>query len=134
METLTIVCALISAGIVTGQYSMPTVVMDTPSNSECPPDHYMDAVRAQISNKVSGMLDKACGNPVFGWKQIAFLNMTDPDQNCPTAWRLYEYDSERACGRLATDGESCNSVQYSSDGYAYTQVCGRITGYQYAKS
>ena len=130
-KMLTVVCVLVSAGLVAGHYNMPTVIMDNPSNSVCPPDSHMDAVRTQLSNKISGMLAKTCGGSEYGWKKIAFLNMTDPDQNCPAAWRLYEYGLERACGR-PVGVESCDSVQYSSDGYAYTQVCGRITGYQYA--
>ena len=60
--------------------------------------------------------------------------MTDPDQTCPSSWRLYSQDSVRACGRQESDTASCSSVQFSPDGYEYTHVCGRIIGYQFAST
>ena len=62
---------------------------------------------------------------------MAFLNMTDPDETCPEHWRLYEQQNLRACGRQQSNTASCESVQFNSGGYSYTQVCGRVTGYQY---
>ena len=62
---------------------------------------------------------------------MGFLDMTDPDQTCPSSWRLYSQDSVRACGRQESNTASCDSVQFSPEGYEYTQVCGRIIGYQY---
>ena len=50
----------------------------------------------------------------------------------PSPWRLYSQDSVRACGRQETNIGSCDSVQFSPNGYEYTQVCGRIIGYQFA--
>jgi len=37
----------------------------------------------------------------------------------------------RACGRQESSLGSCDSVMFSTNGMEYTQVCGRITGYQY---
>ena len=128
---VTVVCALVSACLVAGHYHIPTVIMDNPTNSACPPDSYLDAVRNQLNKNISDMLQSTCGDSRSGWKQVAFLNMTDPDENCPDAWRLYQDGSVRACGR-PVGGASCNSVNFSPDGYAYTKICGRVTGYQYA--
>ena len=33
------------------------------------------------------------------WHHVAYLNMTDPSQQCPPAWREYNYPQFRACGR-----------------------------------
>ena len=63
---------------------------------------------------------------------MVYVNMTDPVQACPEQWRLYTQGTARACGRQTTSGASCDAVQFSIDGNAYTQVCGRVTGYQYA--
>ena len=63
---------------------------------------------------------------------MGFLDMTDLNQTCPSSWRLYSQDSVRACGRQESNIGSCDSVQFSPDGYEYTQVCGRILGYQFA--
>ena len=133
---IAVVCVLVvSTGLVAGQiYHILTVSMTTPGNSSCPPDRHVDAIRGDISRRVSGILTNkfACGTS--GWRQVAYLNMTDPDQTCPTAWRLYEQDSVRACGRKERNGASCDSVEFTADidGHSYTHVCGRIHGFGYA--
>ena len=127
-ELITVVCTL---GLVAGQYHIPTVIVDTPTNSVCPSKSHIDAIRSQITRKISNVLVQTCGNPSYGWKRVAFLNMTDPNQTCPDAWRLYQYNSVSACGRQQ-GGPSCYSVEYDSESYVYSNVCGRITGYQYS--
>ena len=121
----TIVCVLVSA-LVAGQvYHIPAVSMATPENSVCPPNTHLEAI---INYEISA-ITSPCGGP--GWRQIAYLNMTDPDQTCPQQWRLYEQDTIRACGRQNSHIARCDSDQLSYNGYAYTEVCGRITGYQH---
>jgi dynein heavy chain len=122
---------LISAGLVAGHdiYHMPTVSMEAPDDSTCPPNSHVDAVKTQLSDKISDILSR-CGGP--GWKRVAYLNMRDPNQTCPEQWRLYEDGPLRACGRLEADGSTCDSVLFSTGDYAYDRVCGRITGYMYA--
>ena len=131
-----VVCVLISTGLVAGEtYRMPAVILDTPENYTCP-ESQLEAARTNISNNVRDILVEiagvipACGGS--GWRRVAYLDMTDPNQICPQAWRLFNRDSVRACGRQTSGGASCDSMQYSSNGYEFTQVCGRITGYQYA--
>ena len=139
-QLYTAVCVLISAGLATAQiYHIPTVSLDTPDNSVCPPDAQLETVRNIISANLSDILVEIAANKTTipecggsGWRRVAFLNMTDPDQTCPSSWRLYSQDSVRACGRHESDTASCDSVQFSPDGYEYTQLCGRIIGYQFA--
>ena len=134
------VCVLTSAGLATAQtYHIPTVSLDTPDNSVCPPDAQLEIVRNSISANLSDILVEIAANKTFipecggsGWRRVAFLDMTDPDQTCPSSWRLFSQGSVRACARRETNTSSCDSVQFSPDGYEYTQVCGRIVGYQYA--
>ena len=57
-------------------------------------------------------------------QRVAFLNMSDPSEQCPSAWR--EYSGVRVCGR---PGQGCWSVNYSSS-VQYRRVCGRVVGYQ----
>ena len=65
------------------------------------------------------------------WNSVAYLNMTDPLQQCPPAWREYNTSGIRACGRpTATEG-TCTTVLYSVD-RQYNKVCGRLIGYQIA--
>ena len=66
-----------------------------------------------------------------GWTRLAYLDMSDDAQNCPPAFHLYnETDEVRACGRNETIA-SCVSVQFPSNGISYSQICGRVVGYQY---
>ena len=66
-----------------------------------------------------------------GWTRLTYLDMTDATQNCPSGFRLYQSGGVRACGRPATNSGSCVSVQFPSNGISYSQICGRVTGYQY---
>ena len=49
------------------------------------------------------------------WHPIAFLNMTDPSQQCPPAWREYNTSGIRACGRASSNEGSCSSVAYMAE-------------------
>ena len=117
--TIVIVCVLVSAALVAGQaYNMPAVSFNARYNSYtvCPPDTHLDAVKTELSNKISDVLATKfpCGGT--GWRRIAYLNMTDPDQTCPGQWRLYEQDTIKACGRKDSIAATCDSVQFSSNG------------------
>ena len=67
-----------------------------------------------------------------GWTRLAYLDMSDATQNCPSGFRLYQSGGVRACGRPVTNSGSCVSVQFPSNGISYSQICGRVTGYQYS--
>uniref|UniRef100_A0A1X7UBY8 Uncharacterized protein n=1 Tax=Amphimedon queenslandica TaxID=400682 RepID=A0A1X7UBY8_AMPQE len=65
-----------------------------------------------------------------GWTRLAYLDMSDATQNCPSGFRLYQSGGVRACGR-PNQGAGCTaSVQFPSNGISYSQICGRVTGYQ----
>ena len=68
-----------------------------------------------------------------GWTRLAYLDMSDSTVNCPTGFKLYESNGVRACGRT-TSGGSCQSVKFPSNGVSYSQVCGRVVGYQYGST
>ena len=74
-------------------------------------------------------MEELCGSG--GWTRLAYLDMSDSTENCPSGFRLYQSGGVRACGRATSSGGSCTSVQFPSNGIRYSQVCGRVTGYQY---
>uniref|UniRef100_A0A1X7VMY6 Fibrinogen C-terminal domain-containing protein n=1 Tax=Amphimedon queenslandica TaxID=400682 RepID=A0A1X7VMY6_AMPQE len=76
-------------------------------------------------------MEELCGSG-GGWTRLAYLDMSDSTVNCPSGFRLYQSGGVRACGRPVTSSGSCVSVQFSSNGISYSQVCGRVTGYQYS--
>ena len=63
------------------------------------------------------------------WFNIARLNMSDPSQRCPSAWREYNSSGVRACRRPDTTTGSCPGTVYVT-GRQYNRVCGRVIGYQ----
>ena len=73
-------------------------------------------------------LNEQCGGEE-GWLQVAYLNMSDPFDQCPPAWAPSPRLDRQLCGRR--HASSCNRVTYSSSGMPYSRVCGRIVAYAY---
>ena len=68
-----------------------------------------------------------------GWTRIAYLDMSDSTEECPPRFRLYQSGGVRACGRQSTNDAGCQStVMFPSYNISYSQVCGRVVGYQYS--
>ena len=72
-----------------------------------------------------------CGG-TGGWRRVVYLNMTDPNTNCPSGWNLTTY-SKRTCGKVNTLYLTCDSVFFPVSGGNYTSVCGSIRAYQYGQ-
>ena len=82
-----------------------------------------------LTEQITSNARYTCGG-TEGWRRAVYLDMTDPNTNCPSGWNMTGY-SKRTCGR-ATDGyNTCDSVFFPVDGGPYSQVCGRIRAYQY---
>ena len=77
----------------------------------------------------NGSILLQCGEGI--WYQVAYLNMTDPSQQCPSAWREYNNSQFRACRRPVSGGASCPS-QIFPISRQYSKVCGRVIGIQVA--
>ena len=86
----------------------------------------------ELINNRESIYDTAelkCGG-TWGWRHAVYLDMTDPNTNCPSGWQLTGY-SKRTCGRATSSSLSCDSVFFPVSGGPYSQVCGRIRAYQY---
>ena len=81
------------------------------------------------SNLAYCHMGELCGTE-GGWTRLAYLDMSDSTQKCPAGFRQYELNGVRACGRPTNDGGSCQSVLFPSNGVSYSQVCGKVIGYQ----
>ena len=119
----------------------PSVAIGSQSSGSCPSQSKLEAARDSLMQNVSDIILETvlpviqqqrspcgCNLPGNSWKRIAFLD-TSSSQPCPSAWNLIR-SPLTACGRRFSTRASCNSAVYSSNGTAYTQVCGRITGIQ----
>ena len=78
---------------------------------------------------ISPQTQSQCGLGM--WWRVAYLDMTDPSQQCPSAWREYNTSGVKACGRPANSTGSCAAEFYFTN-CQYSRVCGRIIGYQVA--
>uniref|UniRef100_A0A1X7T4X3 Fibrinogen C-terminal domain-containing protein n=1 Tax=Amphimedon queenslandica TaxID=400682 RepID=A0A1X7T4X3_AMPQE len=96
------------------------------------PSGVYDLVTANGTSSYSAYCNMGtlCGSG-GGWTRLAYLDMSDSTVNCPSGFRLHQSGGVRACGRATSSVGSCVSVQFSSNGISYSQVCGRVTGYQH---
>ena len=105
--------------------------IESQSNSAlkgCPPAEEIQAARDSLRAVVHDILQ--CAIPMCGdglWHRVAFLNMSDPTQQCPSAWREYNSNRTRTCARPTNNW--CSGVTYSVN-HQYSKVCGRIIEYQ----
>ena len=79
-----------------------------------------------VAVKVAPIIDN-CGPGV--WYRVARLNMSDPSQQCPSAWVEYNTSGVRACGISNASNASCPGISYATS-RQYSRVCGRAIGYQ----
>ena len=99
-------------------------------NPSFPSDHYW--IRSSNGSAVRVYCDfnRQCScDGSSTWTRVAFLNMSDLNQVCPSNWITIS-SPVRTCGRGRTSSRGCNSVFYSTFGLTYSRVCGRIIAYQ----
>ena len=114
-------------------------VLQRDGSQTCPSEEQREGLRNEIKNATQRLLRESvvpllqasptehpCGGT--GWRRVAYLNMSDPSQQCPSAWRE-NTTPHRTCGRKYTIG-TCEGVTYTTGSQQYNQVCGRIIGYQ----
>ena len=70
----------------------------------------------------------SCGGVTGGWMRVAELDMTNSSQQCPSGLQERIDSGIRTCGRI-TGLPGCSSVTYTVPSN-YSQVCGKIIGYQ----
>ena len=101
---------------------------------DCPVQEKRDEVIQNITTDIMDIIRDMyaplihnCGEGE--WYRVAYLNMSDPTQQCPSAWREYNNSGVRACGRPVSSSGSCPGRSYTT-GRQYSNVCGRAVGYQ----
>ena len=88
-----------------------------------------DLMKENLTEQITNNARYTYGG-TWGWRRAVYLDMTDPNTNCPSGWQLTGY-SKRTCGRASTGWWSCDSIFFPVSGGPYSQVCGRIRAYQY---
>ena len=113
-------------------------VLQGNGSQTCPSEAQRGITRNEVKNATRRLLRESvvpllqpsqtfsCGST--GWRRVAYLNMSDPSQQCPSVWQEIT-SPHRVCGRRSTT-RSCEGVNYTTGSEQYDQVCGRIIGYQ----
>ena len=73
-------------------------------------------------------MGELCGQD-GGWTRIAYLDMSDISQNCPSGLEALDTGGIRVCRREGTAG-GCRSNIFQTNGISYSQICGKVVGYQ----
>ena len=107
-------------------FRLQSVVIQERTSGICPAS--VAEARANASQRLSTILQNNLAVPECGpgyWVQVASLNLTDPQQNCPSPW-VMETTPGRSC---AAASPPCASVYFDTFGVIYQKVCGMALGY-----
>ena len=94
-----------------------------------PSDYYIIADSHGHARHVYCNMGTLCSSR-GGWMRVAYLNKTDSNEECPDRFRLYSENGVRACGRPVSNGGSCAGITFPLGNIEYSQVCGKVIGYQ----
>ena len=64
------------------------------------------------------------------WVKLASWNISEPGSSCPSGLQLFVNGTVSACGIQEGTFLTCQSLPLFSSPVPYTQVCGRMRGYQ----
>ena len=132
-----VVIAAVAVATAYAQVTYPTTVIAVEGGG-CPVSTDLQAALSQIKTNVRDILSNYTANRTYcggtgGWNRIAFLDMTDPVEQCPSTWSEVSTTEvfARACGGVVLGDQTCDSSTFSNtDAIEYSQVCGRMVGYQ----
>ena len=103
-------------------------------NCMCPPQANLEQAHANIRIFIQGFIKnftsdilQECGSGE--WHTVVNLNMTDPSQQCPSAWMEYSSGGVRACEQIQNVAGGCDGATFKTN-RSYNKICGRATGYQ----
>ena len=130
---LLIFAVILSVQVVAAKTFFSPIIPCENDRETCPSTEQRDTALQTVIGNVyqylfNGSMLPQCGEGI--WYQVAYLNMTDPSQQCPSAWREYNIQF-RACGRPVSSGASRPSQKFSIS-HQYSKVCGRVIGIQVA--
>ena len=135
MTTSAVFTLLLNVALLQVAYNLgtiaPVIIQSRDSTGKCPSTEERQTAIERIQNDVEVRIPRMvteCGDGL--WYRVAYFDMRDPTQNCPSAWREYTSNSVRVCGRPVTSSGSCTATVYTT-GDQYSKVCGRVIGYQY---
>ena len=112
-------------------YNLTSIEWNGSGSRVCPSIKKLrEKINEDVNLFLNNFLARQCGCDGPGWKRVAYLNMSNPRHTCPLAWELIN-TPRRSCARPSNASfYSCYSAMFPTQGIQYSQVCGRIIGYQ----
>ena len=131
---LLIFAVILSIQAVAAAKTSPLIILHGNDRETCPSTEQLNVALQKIRDNIyqhllNGSIVPQCGEGI--WYRVAYLNMTDSSQQCPSAWREYNISQFRACGRPVSSGASRPSQTFPIS-HQYSKVCGRVIGIQVA--
>ena len=99
----------------------------------CPAGDRLQTARDEVSSEVSTLLQERICNGTFGWTRVAYVDMTNAEDQCPEGLQEFNISGQRVCGRGANVGaeiQTCASTGFPTNGMQYDEVCGRVVAFQ----
>ncbi len=117
----------------------PSILSPVVTNGTC---SSLDAAREALTANIQALLFNdsltaaskhcSCGENTGQWTQVAHLNMSNPEEQCPANWSLFthrRFRRLRGCDMSSRERYKCDSLHLST-GQPYSHVCGRVIGFQ----
>ena len=98
----------------------PGQVLQGVDNQTCPSEEQREIARNKVKTAARRLLRESvipnlhffiCGGSA-NWRRVAYLNMSDPSQQCPSVWQEIT-TPHRVCGRRSASG-SCEGLTYAT--------------------
>ena len=74
-------------------------------------------------------MEKTCGGISGGWMKVISINVSNITDSCPSGLRTLTRP-KRLCTKIV-DQAGCSTARLDVHGVQYSQLCGKIIGYQY---
>ena len=131
---LLIFAVILSMKVVAATKISSLIIVHGNDQETCPSTKQRNITLQKVEDNVyqclsNGSILPQCGEGI--WYRVAYLNMADSSQQCPSAWRVYNTNQFRACGRPVSTVASRPS-QIFPISRQYSKVCGRVIGIQVA--
>ena len=99
------------------------------NNTSTPSGYYwLQSSSEQVTRAYCDMNRTTCGDSEGGWMKVASIDMTNSNSVCPSGLQTLT-SPKRLCAKNANGG-GCSSAYLNVHGVFYSQVCGKIIGYQ----
>ena len=110
------------------QPNSPALLPAMASNNCSLQQDNMNILRRSAQNILNEIYTRPCSCGGAGWTRVAYFDMSDPTQTCPSNWTL-NTSPVRGRERTSSSSLTCDSVFYPVNGLSYSRVCGMASAY-----